>query len=370
MKIAVLANLKKNAPTWSGMAEDQWDDLDSPHTVEAIVEALEEAGHQAVFFEASIQAPFNLVENLERYHPDLCFNIAEGHWGDSRETQIPAILEMLRLPYTGSKLLTLSLALDKPMTKRILYYHGLPTPEFQTFEGPDEPIDEDLLDDANRELRYPLFVKPSREGTSVGISAECIVTTVAELRDQIAKQLERYNQPILAEHFVKGRELTVGMVGNLEPSQSARRVNDRAGTDVLPDTLTFFPSLEVSLNEYDDSEAGLYTNKMKVELAEDFHYMCPAPTTPELEHELQVYAATVFRVIGCKDVARVDFRLDERQNNKPYILEVNPLPGLHPGYSDLCLEATAAGWSHARLVNTIVEMACKRHNIRTAEPAL
>ncbi len=363
MRIAVLANLKDNAPTWEGMPEDQWDDLDSHKTIDAIIHALETAGHQAEFFEASILPPFNLVEKLQRYQPDLCFNIAEGHWGDSRETQIPAVLEMLRLPYTGSKLLALSLALDKPMTKRVLYYHGLPTPEFQTFEDPGEPIDFDLLDDANQELRYPLFVKPSREGTSVGITAECIVSTVEELRDQIGKQLARYNQPVLAEHYLKGRELTVGMIGNLEPSQSARRVNERAHTNVLPDTLTFFPALEVNMEMYDDSEAGLYTNKIKVELADDFHYLCPAPIDSKFEKQLRLLAATVFRVIGCKDVARVDFRLDEFQDNKPYILEVNPLPGLNPTYSDLCIEAKAGGWSHERLVNTIVELACKRQNV-------
>jgi D-alanine-D-alanine ligase len=117
---------------------------------------------------------------------------------------------------------------------------------------------------------------------------------------------------------------------------------------------------------YDESEAGLYTNKIKVELADNFHYLCPAPISPGLEHQLKVYAATVFRVIGCKDVARVDFRLDENQQNKPYILEVNPLPGLSPGISDLCLEAEVAGWSHERLVNTIVELACKRHNLPLA----
>jgi D-alanine-D-alanine ligase len=117
---------------------------------------------------------------------------------------------------------------------------------------------------------------------------------------------------------------------------------------------------------YGESEAGLYTNKIKVELAEEFHYLCPAPISTELEHELQVFAATVFRVIGCRDVARVDFRLDETQDSKPYILEVNPLPGLNPGYSDLCIEATAGGWSHERLVNTIVDLACKRQNLPLA----
>jgi D-alanine-D-alanine ligase len=102
--------------------------------------------------------PFNLVQRLQQYKPYLCFNIAEGHFGDGRESQIPSILEMLRIPYTGSKVMTLALALDKPMTKRILTYHGLPTAEFQVFEQADEPMDDDLLDQQG-ELKFPLFVE-------------------------------------------------------------------------------------------------------------------------------------------------------------------------------------------------------------------
>src|SRR5574341_264243 len=362
MRIAVLANLKENAPTWEGMPEDQWDDLDSPKTTSAIVSALAGAGHEAAFFEASILPPFNLVEKLQAFRPDLCFNIAEGHQGESRETQVPALLEMLGIPYTGSQLLTLTLALDKPMTKRILYYHGLPTPEFQSFETADDPIDEDLLDDANEEVRFPLFVKPSREGTSVGVSADCIVSTVAELRVQVDKMLRRYNQPILVEHFVKGRDVTLGMLGNLGPRQS-RHLNERVADAELPDTLTFLPILEGDFEKYDPSEGGLYTNRMKVELADEFHYHCPSRLPENKVVELQMLAAAVFLVTGCKDVARVDFRLDEDQNDKPYILEVNPLPGLNPGYSDLCIEANAVGWPYERLINTIVDLACARQKI-------
>ena len=177
MRVAVLANLKDNAPNWEGMSSDQWDDLDSPKTIKSILDALESGGHEAAFFEAQITPPHNLIENLNAFKPDLCFNIAEGHYGDGREAHIPSLLEMLRIPYTGSKVLTLALALDKPMTKRVLAYHGLPTPDFQVFERADDPIDDDLLDE-REELRYPMFVKPSREGTGMGVSAESVVTTV------------------------------------------------------------------------------------------------------------------------------------------------------------------------------------------------
>jgi D-alanine-D-alanine ligase len=367
MRIAVLANLKKNAPTWDGMAADQWDDLDSPKTADAIVEALASVGHDAVFLEASILPPHNLIQRLEEYRPDLCFNIAESHFGDSRESQIPALLEMLRIPYTGAKLLALSLALDKPMTKRILTYHGLPTPEFQVFERADEPIDGDLLGGRGK-LRFPLFVKPSREGTSMGITAESIVRTVGELRAQVASQIERYHQPILVEHFIEGREITIGILGNLKAT-AARRVNDRVPPQDGSNGLTFLPSMEVDLDVYAATESNLYTNRIKTEFADEFKYLCPAPLDPAFEVELKRLAAAVFRVTGCKDVARVDFRLDRHNGDKPYILEVNPLPGLNPGYSDLCLQAQAGGWPYERLISAIVDLAAERQGLTQAATA-
>ncbi len=125
--IALLANLKVNAPHFDGMSEDQWDDLDSEKTVQALLEAIRAGGHIAEFIEGDI----NLYDNLRKYKPDICFNICEGHFGDAREAQVPAILEMLRIPYTGSKVLALALTLDKPATKRILHWHDLPTPNFR-----------------------------------------------------------------------------------------------------------------------------------------------------------------------------------------------------------------------------------------------
>lgn len=360
MKIALLANLKANAPTWPGIAADRWDDLDSPKTIEAILAALRAAGHEAEFFEAQIKPPYNLIDQLIAFDPDLCFNIAEGHYGDSREAQIPALLDMLEIPYTGSRILTLTLALDKPMTKRLLRYHDLPTPEFQVFERHNDPVDSDLLNEAG-ELAFPLFVKPSREGTSVGISARSIVRSVTELYEVVEEQLQKYRQPILVEHYIEGREVTVGVVGNLGRI-SARRLNDRHLPEDLPKTLMFFPALEIDMTAYDSSEAGVYTNRIKTELAEDFHYLCPAPIDDTLAQHLNALTAAVFRVTGCKDVARVDFRLDA-QTGIPYILEVNPLPGLNPGYSDLCIQAVAAGWTYEQLVSTITDEALFRYGI-------
>jgi len=350
MRVALLANLKKNAPVWPGMSPDYWDDLDSEETIEAIAAALSTNGHNVTFMEGDAA----LYDKLRDNRPDICFNICEGHLGDSRESHIPALLEMLRIPYTGSQVLTLALALDKPMTKRVLSYHGLPTPAFQAFERIHEPLDP--------ELAFPLFVKPSREGTGMGVSAESIVNNEQQLRTQLQRLFDRYDQSVLVERFIDGREVTVGIVGNLS-TPMARRVPDDEDAPRIKRGLTFLPPLEVDMTRYPEEEAGIYTSKIKTVMAHEFHYLCPAPLPEELISDLNWYAAATFRVTGCFDVARVDFRLDASDNNKPYILEINPLPGLNPGYSDLCLEAKAAGWSYEELVNRILDEAIERYEL-------
>jgi D-alanine-D-alanine ligase len=332
------------------MPADQWDELDSEKTVQSLIYALGRNGHEATFLEGDV----SLYDGLRALKPDICFNICEGHFGDAREAQVPALLEMLGIPYTGSRVMALALALDKPMTKRILSYHGLPTPPFQVFERSDEPLDP--------KLAFPLFVKPSREGTGMGIMADSIVHDEAQMRSKMRQIIERYQQPALVERFVEGREVTVGLVGNLAASH-ARRLPGNGQTKPLDWELQIFPALEVDMARYPAEEVGIYSNRLKVELAEDFHIVCPAPLRADQVEQLNRLTASVFRVMGCLDVARVDFRLDAHDNDQPYILEVNPLPGLNPGYSDLCLEAEAAGWSYERLINRILDEALRRFGL-------
>jgi len=363
LKVAVLANLKQNAPKFPGMAEDHWADLDSTSTVEALVAAIQAGGHQAVFREGNA----DLYDQLRADRPDICFNICEGHFGDGREAQVPALLEMLRLPYTGSRVLSLALALDKPMTKRVLMWHDLPTPAFQTFESAEEPLDDDML--------FPLFVKPAREGTGMGISVKSIVRTEPELREQLNAIINRYQQTALVERFIAGREVTVGLVGNISgvaarrlPTRfynQSRRDYSEAGLAALKaGGITFLPPMEVDLTPYLETD-GVYSNRLKTDLADVVGYLCPAPLDGPQVRELNWLTAAVFRVIGCNDVCRVDFRLDENDDFKPYVLEINPLPGLAPGISDLVIEANAVGISHTELVNLILETAILRHGLAT-----
>ena len=348
-RVALLANLKANAPKFEGMPEDMWDDLDSEKTVHALVNAIRQGDHECEFLEGDI----TLFDTMRKYHPDICFNICEGHFGDAREAQVPAILEMLRIPYTGSRVLTLALALDKPMTKRVLHYHELPTPPFQSFERVDDPLNDDM--------EFPLFVKPSREGTGMGVSAKSIVHNEAELCEQIAYTLERYKQTALVEKYIEGREVTVGLVGNLIGPVS-RHLPDDEDAPRMEAGLRFLPPLEVDLQPYQETDT-VYSNRLKVDLADQLNYLVPAPLDRDMVAELNWLAAAVFRVCGALDVSRVDFRLDVHDNWKPYILEINPLPGLSPGISDLVLEAGADGIDHTGLVNMILDTALRRYGM-------
>jgi D-alanine-D-alanine ligase len=348
-RVALLANIKANAPKFEGMAIDQWDDLDSEKTVNVLVEAIRSGGHSCEFLEGDI----TLFDTIRKFKPDICFNICEGHFGDAREAQVPAMLEMLRIPYTGSRVLTLALTLDKPMTKRVLRYHDLPTPAFQVFERDDEPIHTDMT--------FPMFVKPSREGTGMGVSSKSIVHNETELREQVAYTLNRYQQTALVERYIAGREVTLGLVGNLE-RPVARRLPEDESSPRIWEGLTFLPPMEVDLKPFQDSDI-VYGNRLKVDLADQLNYLCPAPLPKDLIDDLEWYTAAVFRVVGARDVSRVDFRLDETDNLKPYILEINPLPGLSPGISDLVIEAAAAGIEHAQLVNMILETSLRRHQL-------
>ena len=250
MRIAVLGNLKTNAPTWEGMSPDQWADLDSPRTVEAIVRALESGGHEAAFFEASIRPPFNLIERLLDYKPDLCFNIAESHWGDGREAHIPSVLEMLRIPYTGSKVLALALALDKPMTKRVLMYHGLP-PEFRYSRTP--PSRRRRSAERGRRAALPMFVKPSR-GHEHGHQRGEHRAHGGRLRAQVGKQLRLYNGRSLCD-TTRGPRGDGRHGGQLRPDHGAPR---ESGDSPVQRRRADVPrAVQVNLAAYDAS-GGLY----------------------------------------------------------------------------------------------------------------
>lgn len=195
----------------------------------------------------------------------------------------------------------------------------------------------------------------------MGVAADSIVHNEDDLRQRIAQIHKRYHQPALVERYIEGRELTVGVVGNLV-GPVARRLPEDPEAPRIQAGLRYLPPMEVDLKPYLETDA-VYSNRLKVALAEQVDYLCPAPIDEDLLDELNWLTAAVFRVTGALDVSRVDFRLAADEDWKPYILEINPLPGLSPGVSDLVIEAAAEGIGHTELVNMILETALNRYGM-------
>lgn len=342
-RVAVLANIKdESKPKPEGVPPDAFADFDHIETVQSIQKAIETDGHETKF----IMADKNLLYALNEYNPDICFNIAEGLGGDAREAQTPALLEMLRIPYTGSRVLTNAIALDKTLTKRIWRDRRLPVAPFQEFATGDEPL--------RPELKFPLFVKPAREGTGMGVDMRARVENEADLRERAKYVLNSYHQPALVETFLPGREFTVGQLGRPDSKLHSRHPEwyDLDGFHRLP-------ILELKTDK--SATPGIYSHAAKAQqLGEKGapEYICPADVEPELAKKLHHLALRGHHLLFATDVSRVDFRLDAEGN--PRLIEINPLPGLTPGYSDLCLQAAAEGIRYEDLILEILYLAAGR----------
>ena len=201
----------------------------------------------------------------------------------------------------------------------------------------------------------PLFIKPNREGTGIGIYGDSLVRSEADLRDRVAYLLDAYRQTVLVEEYVEGRDVTCGLIGNI-------------GADGSTDSLHLLPISEVDHSVYPPGTEPFYSYTLKVDMAEDYHCFCPAPLGDALTAEVQRLTVETFRVCGCLDVARVDFRLDVNNNLQPMILEINALPGLAYN-SDMTLCANAAGSDHHRLLQAVFNTALARYNL-LSDPSL
>ena len=342
-RVAVICNLKKNVQLKAGAPSDALAEYDSLETVGALRSALASVGHQVVVLEADE----TLLDSVRQAEPDVCFNIAEGLRGDARESQVPALLEMLDIPYTGSKVLAHAISLDKAMTKRIWREAGLPTAPFQVFRRAGEAL--------LTQLTFPLFVKPLHEGTGMGINGGSIVHNDVDLRSQVRWVIDTYRQPALVESYLPGREFTVGLIGNA-------RGGDRSGSNGLYDESGYhvFPILEIDAQV--GAGEGLYNAASKSYSPGEAGaplYLCPAGIPVSLARELGQLAIEAFEAIGALDVARVDFRLGH--DGQPYLLEINTLPGLNPTVSDLCIMARAEGFRYDHLINEVLNLAVERY---------
>ena len=342
-KIAILANIKDDDhPKPEGVPPDAFADFDHIETIDSIRAALETDGHSTVFIQADRDLPYALREEK----PDICFNIAEGLGGDAREAQVPALLEMLGIPYTGSRVLANGISLDKTLTKRIWRDRRLPVAPFQEFIVGDEPL--------RAELKFPLFVKPAREGTGMGVDMKAIVNNEKELRERAVYIINTYLQPALVETFLPGREFTVGILGRADAKLYSRHPDwyEKDGFHRFP-VLELDTSRSVTPWVY-----GLEAKSKDVGADGSPGYFCPADIEPELEKKLKYFAFRAHQLLYTLDVSRTDIRLDDEGN--PRVMEINTLPGLTPDYSDLCLQAKAEGIHYEDLVLDILYLGASR----------
>ncbi len=342
-KIAILANIKEDDhPKPEGVPPDAFADFDHIETVDSIRAALETDGHQTVFLQADRNLPFALRETK----PDICFNIAEGLGGDAREAQVPALLEMFGIPYTGSRVLTNGISLDKTLTKRIWRDRRLPVAPFQEFATGEEAL--------RPELKFPLFVKPAREGTGMGVDMKAIVNNETELRERTQYIINTYLQPALVETFLPGREFTVGIMGRADA-----KLYSRHPEWYEKDGFHRFPVLELDSSR--SVTPWVYGNEAKSkDVGADGSpgYFCPADIDPELEKKLKYFALRAHQLLNALDVSRTDIRLDDEGN--PRLIEINTLPGLTPDYSDLCLQAKAEDIRYEDLILDILYLGASR----------
>ena len=332
MKVALTYNLKKKDPS---KPADYFSECDSEETINCIATALRNRGHLVEVIDVEYPTLFSY---FKKNRVDMVFNIAEGKHGRFRESEVPAVLDYLNIPYTGSDTFSLALALNKALTKKILKAENIPTPNFQLFiRGDEEP---------SCELKFPLIVKPNCEGSAKGINKTNVVSNKEDLLKKIKECIDMYKQEVLVEEFIEGKELTVGILENGKT--------------------TILPILEIDFSSCKESGEYFYSWRMKeyqgntdLGLVPTFH--CPARLDKQTEEKVKEVALRTHRAVGCLDISRTDIRLDKF--NVPYVLEINPLPGLDPKESNFPMMAYASGMNYDDLIEAILISASERKKL-------
>lgn len=323
-------NLISNYPE---RLDDTFAEWDSEETITAVKSALEAGGHDVTLIEADRDA----YDKLKILNPEFVFNVAEGIGGSSRESQIPSMLEMLDIPFTGSDSVTIGICHDKSRCKEILSYYDIPNSKF---------FITDAIHRIDEKVTYPKFVKPLHEGSSKGIYNSSVVNNSAELRNEIKRIKECYNQPSIVEDFLQGKEFTVAMLGNGDNVRVLPIVE--INLDTVPEGFNKIYSYEVKWF-FDTRE-----NKLDI-------FKCPAEIEPKLYKEIEKVCKEAYKVLRIRDWARIDVRLDK--NNIPNIVEINPLPGILPDPADNSCYPKAAreiGLNYDEMINAVLNEAVTR----------
>lgn len=320
----------------SEISVDTFAEWDTEETVFAVRDALA-INHNVTLIEANNNAfeQFNLLK------PDIVFNIAEGFNGISREAQIPAMLDFLNIPYTGSDPVTLAICLDKSRAKEILSYHGIPNPKFKVFNEP--------LKDNHLGLSFPLIVKPIAEGSSKGIFESSLVNNYEELNREINRITIEYGESALVEEFLSGREFTAAILDN-------------------DDDMRVLPLIELKHDVFPKGTRPIYSYEAKWILDTRDHpldvFDCPAKLSDDLYRKIEETCRKTYTILRCRDWSRIDIRLDS--NNIPNVIEINPLPGILPNPVDnSCFPKAArvAGMDYNQVINRVLDSARKRYRI-------
>ena len=330
MKVALVLNTRKEDSEFEV-------EYDPPHTIELIKHGIEVAGHDYVF----VEADENIVESLKKVKPDLVFNRAEGVRGESRESHVPAVLEMLGIPYVGANVLSSAVCLNKGWAKKFLAYHKILTPEFHILSSTKQINGVDF--------KFPLILKPNEEGSSVGINEDNVVSDKLQLSRKLSSMLDEYQQPILVEQFIQGREFSVGVLNCLSRD---------------PQVLAI---LEIDFSKFPADVGGVYGQRAKTIYEELDHYICPAKIPLELKKQIQKISISICKVLAVPDFARIDFRMDK--NGKIYFLEINPLPGMdfdldNKDISFYPYMAFKSGYTYDQLVEKILDSAIQRYGLK------
>ena len=311
----------------------EWDTWE---TINALKVAIEVFHHVTL-----IEADNSAFEKFKQNKPDIVFNIAEGFDNLSRESQIPAMLDMLNIPYTGSDALTLGICLDKARTKEILSYYKVPNAKFLLVDK-YTPL-------SNHSIEFPSIVKPVSEGSSKGIFNSSLVKNYDELNAEIKRVVDEYNQPAIIEEFLPGKEFTVAIIGN-------------------GDNTEVFPIVEIKYENFPDNVEHLYSYEAKWILDTKDNvfdvFECPAAIDNDLEKQIKDAALRTYKVLRCKDWSRIDIRLDK--NGTPNVIEINPLPGIMPDpneNSSFPKAARAAGINYNEMIQRVLFEACRRYKL-------
>lgn len=313
-------------------------DFDDPQTTKIQIKILREMGFKVFPIEANEKAYLKLYRLRKKL--DLVFNNAEGIYGKDRELQLPAMMEMLQIPYTGSGPLTQGFSLNKAKAKQVLMSEGIPTAPFQIMDGKNFEL--------NKNLKYPLIVKPIAQGSSMGITNKSVVRDLASLKKQVNKIVKAFNQPALIEPFLEGREFSVAMLGNPLKPLPIIEPNHK----ILPKNYLPFDSFEV---KWYFEEQG-----------HNDYLMCPAKVDAGMKKKIEDICDRVCKALDVRDWCRIDLKCDKAGN--PYVLEINSPAGLMPPEMSMTsyfpLAARTVGMDYKTLLYEILKTAAKRYGIK------